>query len=258
MLTVAILLASLCQTPAVPLSPVITFPDLVQPVTPKPVPSGQIPVLDADVIYVLQSTANCIVLSSPPGLVTITPEAGPLRIKGRFIDDPGKTKSQTFKGPFLWTIEPVKAGECEILVYPMGGVKVESDVKRRMINVLGAKPPPDPIIPDPPKPDALTGLAKSAFDWASSCTSPTRAKDAAALAKNFRTVASAQAAGVYVNVASMSNELRVLNQTALETDDLWRTAFFVPLNAELTKSVKTLSEYGAACKEVAKGLEAIR
>lgn len=113
--------------------------------------------MTADVILFVDSDVPVRVLSSPPGFVKVTPpEAGPLRVKGRFIDGGGRVETRTFSGKFIYFVEPLKGGEVELLVIPASEPKPDdSDVQRRMLDVDvgdGPRPPPEPVNPEPNPP----------------------------------------------------------------------------------------------------------
>lgn len=145
-------------------APVIRLPEPPAP-APQPMPPipGPAPApvlrLTADTYYVIDSDVPVVVTSSPLGLVTgtDTPEAGPLKFKGRFVDGTGRSESRTFKGKFVYTIEPVKSGRCELLVFPEGA-KTAADVVRRTLDVDAGEGPRPPPKPDPdPTPDPAPG-----------------------------------------------------------------------------------------------------
>ncbi len=126
----------------------IRFP-VQQSVAPNPSPIGT---LTADRLYVIDSDVPLIVLASPEGLVLVSEEPGPLRIRGKFIDGNGKTETRNYKGKAVFSIEAVSSGRVELLIVPVGSTKA-ADVIRKTIDVDagdGPRPPPDPI--DPPAP----------------------------------------------------------------------------------------------------------
>ena len=138
--------------------PGIRVPDVLEP---QPLPSPveppkpvAVPKLTTDLIYVIDSDVEAIVTASPAGVVKVVGEAGPLRMRGKFIDGNGKIQTKTFGGKFIYTVEPLSSGRCEVIVIPVGVAK-ESQIVRRTIDVdagEGPQPPPKPI--DPPVPNA--------------------------------------------------------------------------------------------------------
>lgn len=136
--------------------PPIRVPD-VQPIpSPMPIPPapGTPLKLTPEVLFVVDSDIQVLVLTSPAGLVSVTEDVGPLRVRGRFVEDPTRTQTKTFSGKQVYTIEAVASGRCEVLIVPVGTIKA-SDVIRRTVDVeagQGPQPPPDPKPPEP-KPD---------------------------------------------------------------------------------------------------------
>lgn len=134
--------------------PPIRFP-VVEPRVPV-VPLDTPVTLTPETLYVLDSDVPLIVLSSPPGLVRVTAEEGPLRIRGVFVDAkfPGRVESRTYRGKHIYTVDATdKNGPCELLVIPVG-VKSESEVIRRPLIVgNGVRPSPNPN-PQPQPPPA--------------------------------------------------------------------------------------------------------
>lgn len=101
--------------------------------------------LTLDLTFVVDSDVSVLVLCSPDGLVKITKEAGPLKIRGKFIDNPTKTVTKTFAGKFIYSIEAAKSGTCEIIIVP--SIDDETKVIRRTLDVdagEGPRPPPGP------------------------------------------------------------------------------------------------------------------
>jgi hypothetical protein len=135
----------------------IVFPDLptpapLPPAPPTPPPNPSDPVkLTAEIIYVIRSDGPLIVASSPNGIVTIQEEQGPLRVRGKFIDEPGKVQTKTFSEPKLYFVEAVGTGQCELLVWPVGSTDARN-IQRRLIETnVAPQPPPQPR-PEPPTP----------------------------------------------------------------------------------------------------------
>ncbi|QVL32358.1 hypothetical protein KIH39_00110 [Telmatocola sphagniphila] len=129
----------------------IRWPEIApaQQVAPAPSPATD---LQADTWFVIESDVDCFLFTSPKGLVNVTKEAGPLRLKGKFADSStGKTETRSYKAKWIYTIEASSAGQCEIIVLPVGA-KGEDEAQRRILNVLGAQPPPEPEPDSKPKP----------------------------------------------------------------------------------------------------------
>lgn len=127
---------------------------------PKPTPLVQSTAeLTPDLICIGQFKTEQIVLTSPEGLLKVTPITGPLRQKGRWIDDPTKVKTKTLAGPFLYDFEPTGVGDVEIMFIPVGVKKAEEIVKQTIRANNGAQPPPQPPGPKPPQPDGTSPFA---------------------------------------------------------------------------------------------------
>lgn len=136
--------------------PPIRVPDskpipLPMPPAPQPGPLR----LTADTLFVIDGDAPFLVLASPAGLVSITEDAGPLTIRGRFADAPGKVETRRFRGKHVVTVEALATGRAELLVVPVGAAKA-SDVIRRTLDVdTGTAPAPDPKPKPEPKPEPI-------------------------------------------------------------------------------------------------------
>jgi hypothetical protein len=153
---------SLCggAEPPVRVPDALPVPDPMPP-APRPVPGAPL-TLTPGVWFVVDSDVPVIVLASPEGLVSVAEDAGPLRFRGRFVEDPEKVVTKTFAGKHIYTIEAKASGRCEVLVVPVGASKA-ADVIRRTVQVEagdGPIPPPKPK-PDPkpdPKPEPVTSF----------------------------------------------------------------------------------------------------
>lgn len=128
------------------------------PVVPTPMPAPPGPDaavrLDRDTLFVIDADNPVLVLASPKGVVRVTEEAGPLKIRGKFVDGPGQTETRTFKGKAVFVVEAAVTGRCEILVVP-AGAKADQVIRRTLQVEAGEGPQPPPK-PDPkvdPKPD---------------------------------------------------------------------------------------------------------
>jgi len=151
------------ETPQIilPTIPVLIEPDVIDdtPEPPRPKPDrGPVPVatLSEDTWYVIESSVPLIVIHSPTGFVSVQPEQGPVKVRGKFADGTGKTETRTFAAKHLYFVNAMKAGQIELLIVPTG-VTSEKNIIRQTLVVMGLSPipPPDPK-PDPepdPKPD---------------------------------------------------------------------------------------------------------
>lgn len=148
-------------SPVAPPMAEITFPEPPSPgpdpkptPDPKPVPSAT--TLGPESLYVVQSDAPFLLFASPPGLVSVTREAGPLRVRGKFIDG-SKVETRTLTGKHIAIIEATGTGKVELIAVAVGSAD-EKEAARRAIEVdsgKGPQPPPD-VIPEPkPKPPVV-------------------------------------------------------------------------------------------------------
>ena len=142
----------------------IRLPVIAVNADPKPMPGPDaVAKLTADRLYVLDSDIPVIVLSSPPGLVTLTDEAGPLKVRGQFADGTGKYETRTFTGKFVYTVEASRTGRVELIVVPVGA-KTSAEVIRRVIDVVAGDSPQPPQPGPGPAPTPTPGTAPIAGD----------------------------------------------------------------------------------------------
>jgi len=139
MKTLALLLMVLCQDASPFRLPVIdATPPAPQPVEPKPVTT-----LPEDSFFVVQSDKPAIILHSPDGLLNVTEDQGPIRLRGKFAGGSGKVETKTFDGKYVYTIEGLKSGKAELILIP-SGVTSSDQIVRLMLSVnAGPQPPPD-------------------------------------------------------------------------------------------------------------------
>jgi hypothetical protein len=146
--------------PAPPINPPAPVPPAPVP-PPAPKPDSSIAKLTVGQIYVVNCDKPAIVLASPAGLVSITQEAGPLKIRGVFaVDGTGKPETRSYGAAtsLVVTIEPTGIGRVEIIVIPAGSSSADQ-VRRVTLDVNdGTKPLPPPVPPTPPVPDADPAL----------------------------------------------------------------------------------------------------
>lgn len=126
------------------------------PAVPSPMPPapGTVLVLSGELLYVADCKVDCVLLARPAGLVKVTKEAGPIRIRGRFVDGPGKVETRTYAGPVVYVIEPAGKGRVYLDFVPMG-FKGEGEIVSDVLDVDPGITPPGPKPPEPtpdPKP----------------------------------------------------------------------------------------------------------
>lgn len=205
----------------IPVGPVVPQP---MP-TPTPRPDAAVR-LAGDALYVIDSDTPVIVLASPAGLVSITEEAGPIKVRGRFVDGLGKVETRTFKGKQVVTVEGLVSGRVELLIVPVGATKA-SDVIRRTIDVdtgTAPIPPPtpkvDPKVDPKPAPIAADGLRVLVVYKANDNTMP-EAQKAIILGAKVRT---------FLNDTAGVGNYRIWpdGSDASAADKVWRDAFARP------------------------------
>lgn len=140
-----------------PAPPPIVIPDVKPPPPPVP-PPPQVVRLPAGVMWVAQSDAPFAVVASPPELVTVTSDAGPMRVRGRFIESPDATVTKDFRAKYLVTVEAAagQSGRVHLLV----GTDLGS--ARRVCLDVGGGPPPGPG-PGPAPDPALVAALQAAY-----------------------------------------------------------------------------------------------
>lgn len=184
--------------------PVPKFPDWPVaprvPDVPSPMPAPA-SVLNGSDWFVVQSDAEVQLLASPPGLVSITEEVGPIRLRGSFADGGGKVETRTYEKKHVFIVERLAAGQVELLLVPKGAVV------RRVIGD-GTEPIPPPKPKPEPEPDAGLGLKKASADGLAQVAAPDKKE---ALAKQQRAHASAVAAGAFNGPAAILAGWRAAN-----------------------------------------------
>lgn len=134
----------------------VVFPDRAPAPTPtpapKPVPTPApkpaVLTLPADSIYVVDYPGDALAIASLPGILKVTTEAGPVKIKGKYADT-GKVETRSFTGKTVVTVEALTAGRAELIVIPVGATS-EAQIGRKLIDSLTAPvPPPTPPGPKP-------------------------------------------------------------------------------------------------------------
>lgn len=125
------------------------LPTSEPPLMPAPTPSPDTVLkLSPEETYVSEFSESCFYLVSPPGVVSVVQDKGPIKIRSRFYGGSGKLETRTFAGPAVFSVEAVAPGKAELLVVKVGA-KGPEDVARRTIEVTGPRPPPVPPTPPP-------------------------------------------------------------------------------------------------------------
>lgn len=152
----------LAQTPA-PVPPKLPDVHFPNPPAPKPVPvpvgPGSAFQLKQGVQYVITSSAQIQVIASPAGVLTVSPDVGPLRISGVFSDGTGSRETRTYKQPFLYIVEATATGgTCELIA--VSSLTDPAGVTRQAVTTDTPAPVPGPgpgPTPGPTPPPAGSG-----------------------------------------------------------------------------------------------------
>ncbi len=175
----ALMAADPPKDPAPPI-PNVIVPDGPTPPMP-PAPPLNTPVkLGADQLYIVRANVVCTIHASPAGLVKVTAEKGPLRVKAKFVDGDGTYQCRTFTEPNLYIVEAVGAGPCELDIVPAGAMSDADWVIRTLaVNGVGPTPPG----PGPGPTDPLSSAIQAAYLTE---TDAAKASNAVALASIYR------------------------------------------------------------------------
>jgi hypothetical protein len=151
------------KSDAPPKKPTIKFQDVAPPspkVDPAPNPApapdpAAVSKLTPDLVYIaIQSDTPFLLFASPPGLVKVTKDTGPLKVRGKFSDGAGAYETRTVTAKYVAFVEAAGIGRVELIAVPVGA-DAESGATRKLLDVDdGTKPIPPPA-PEPipaPKP----------------------------------------------------------------------------------------------------------
>lgn len=129
--------------------PAVIFPEDPVPIPPAPpAPSSKVQ-LPADTLYVIRSSVPCLVFASPQGILSVSSDAGPMKIMAR-IWPSNAASSVKYAEPYLYVVQAQASGTAELIVIPEGTKDVASVTRKLIESQLAPIPPPPP--PDPPKP----------------------------------------------------------------------------------------------------------
>ena len=126
----------------------------VREVVPQPAPPAPrvVTEISAGVFFVVESAEPLLVLSSPAGVVDAVYEAGPIRCRGRFAEQPEQTQTRELRGPHLYFIEALQVGTVELLIV-RGSALDAAEVLRHTLTVTGEGPRPPPDVEPEPEPE---------------------------------------------------------------------------------------------------------
>lgn len=157
-----------------PVRPIIILPKMPQP-PPLPPTPGAATILSADQLYVFTASAKCIVLASPQGLVKISNDPGPLRVRAKFTDGDGTYQTKNLADTYVFTVEGVAQGKLELIIIPEGAA--EKDVVRTALEVTSGPAPPVPVpVPVPVPTDPFSQALAVAFAKESAADRPKAAQ----------------------------------------------------------------------------------
>ena len=141
----AALLLLVDEIPLFPVSPVPVVPVRVVPPDAEPSDVAEpVATVSSEEFYVLQSATEVVIVTSPPGLVEVTHELGPLIARGRWAGGGGKVETRLLEAAHLYFVDARQAGKTELIVIPIGMTDA-SQIQRQLVTVqLGPQPPPPP------------------------------------------------------------------------------------------------------------------
>lgn len=92
-------------------------------------------------VYAFEADKDVLVFTSPPGLVTVSKEAGPMKIRGVFYGNK-QVSTQMFKKRWVYQLDvvPGAKGRVELIVVPVGAT-TEKMAARKLLDVDGGTPP---------------------------------------------------------------------------------------------------------------------
>lgn len=261
-------------SPVPPAVPTVRLPTLPVPPVPVPPPPTSPAALAPDQLYVIDADVACTVLASPTGLLKLTSDAGPMRIRGKFVDGTA-VETRLYKGKFIYIVESMgTAGKVELIIVPSGAAS-EADILRRCLVLTGIAPPVPPLPPGPtpvpPTPgDPLTAAFQAGY---TACTDSDRAKSLAYLQTVYAGLAAAAASttppSVITALKTNADALALLKAavgapgiglTATQVVPL-RTAISAELAASLGTATTTaldLKKFAAELTRIATALEGVK
>jgi hypothetical protein len=175
-------------------------PVVVVPTKTPPAPAA-VDTMALDQMLVFTCTVNCSVSMVPEGVVTVTQESGPIKIRGKFADGNGQTQCRTYPDKYLWIVEPVASGKVTIVVTPVGAT-----IATKIPLTIGDVPPQPPPGPGPTPPtDPLTKALQDAF---AAETDTQKAAKIADLAGVYAKVGDIKAIGTVTTLGQLQATMR--------------------------------------------------
>ncbi len=153
-----------------PVAPVVRWPVTTPTVTPAvdPEPSPKpVTTLPADYLFIVETDVPYIPLTEPEGLLIVSEDEGPVKVRGKIAGGTGRIEGRTYTGKYVYTFEGIANGSVAILMIPKG-LQDRAQVDRRFLKItgFGPQPPPEPVEPDvdpdvePPVDPKTTGPLK--------------------------------------------------------------------------------------------------
>jgi hypothetical protein len=182
-----------------------TEPQLPEPVSPAVV-SQNVSEIRADELYVVESDNPLICLTVPEGVVSVSAESGPMRIRAKLAGGTGKVSTRTFAGPHVYLFEPVGTGSAELILIP-SGVELAEQVVRQSVTVGGSGPRPPPVEPVVPVPPATSKIKVLVIEESDDRGGLPLAQFSALTGKAFRDYCKA-----HCSMTGSSLDIRILDQ----------------------------------------------
>lgn len=111
--------------------------------------------LPEDTLYVItREEKDFYVVQGTLGVVNVTIEQGPIKVRGKFVDGNGRTETRVYNEKCVCIVEAIKKGIVELIALDSGAVD-NKDERRAVLNVMGMSPNPPPGPTPPPTPDPI-------------------------------------------------------------------------------------------------------
>jgi hypothetical protein len=129
--------------------------EVILPVGPNPpAPPTPAPItkLTSEQLYVARTNGKYTIVASPQGIVKVTTDPGPIRIRAKFVDGDGSYETRNFTESTVVSVEAVATGKAEIIFVPQS----EGDIVRQQLDVYAGPAPPVPPSPPGPNPPPIS------------------------------------------------------------------------------------------------------
>lgn len=175
-----------CEPPPAPIPAPFILPIEQRPNVPTPDPSMPIK-LSADLVLMIGSNEDGLLIINPPSLVKVTVEDGPITVRDRFADslNPGKRERRTYATKTVYTMEAAGVGTAWVVFTSNNKI-----IWAHQLTVDNGAPPIPPNPPDPKPPIPPTDPFFSTLQTAFSAEPvATRLNDTKQLAALYRAMA---------------------------------------------------------------------